>query len=179
VDKDETIDALRKGQDLPLSVVFVGVGGSDDTTFAQIQSIVGEYRVDSINRDFVRFVRYDDAQAATISTTALQDIPNQMVSYFTSHGVYPQPQQEVEDIVVEPYVAAAAVQNPVEIDPKTGKPVLVPIPLTPVQEGRAKRVRFFKQGLATVGRNIGKGVTRQVKRQVNMASTKMVGFAVL
>jgi len=96
-DMDGTIDEIVKANDLPLSVVIVGVGNADfanmevlDADDTPLRSTQGVFA----KRDIVQFVpmiKYRNADPALLAREVLAEIPQQLVSYMKSRGFEPNP----------------------------------------------------------------------------------------
>ncbi|KAJ4814698.1 hypothetical protein LUZ62_027264 [Rhynchospora pubera] len=86
-DLQETIDAIVKASDLPLSILIVGVGGADFKEMEFLDADKGE-RLESSDgrvatRDIVQFVPLKDVQNNEISViqSLLAELPVQFLSY--------------------------------------------------------------------------------------------------
>ncbi|KAF3323577.1 protein BONZAI 1-like protein [Carex littledalei] len=86
-DLQETIEAIVKASDLPLSILIVGVGGADFKEMEFLDADRGE-RLESPNgrvatRDIVQFVPFRDVQNNEISViqSLLAELPGQFLSY--------------------------------------------------------------------------------------------------
>nr|XP_043639216.1 protein BONZAI 1 [Erigeron canadensis] len=94
-DLQETMDALVKASDLPLSILIVGVGGADFKEMeildadkgVKLQSSTG--RVAS--RDIVQFVPFRDVQGGEMSVvqSLLAELPSQFLTYMRNNGIQP------------------------------------------------------------------------------------------
>mmetsp|Transcript_12442 Transcript_12442/g.27394 ORF Transcript_12442/g.27394 Transcript_12442/m.27394 type:complete len:352 (-) Transcript_12442:551-1606(-) len=94
-----TKEAIGKVSDAPLSIIIVGVGNAD---FSAMQYLDDS----SVGRDIVQFVEFQHHQHSKGSLTAatLNEIPAQLVQYFSQNGILPGGRVTVEegDIVVSP-----------------------------------------------------------------------------
>lgn len=110
-DIPRTVEALRAADEAPLSVVIVGVGEGDFSGIDHIQS--GHKGA----RDKLRFVHFQQLQSnpTKLSEVALDCIPDQLVTYFVSHNITPDPVESVEEIMVEPYDESTDIEIPLEI----------------------------------------------------------------
>ena len=98
-DIGSTIETLNLIADSPLSVVIVGIGNAD---FGEMQ-FLDESGSGLDVCQFVEFNAHSDDFSSLTRATMLE-IPNQLTSYYSRHGIRPNPPLEVveEDIVVEP-----------------------------------------------------------------------------
>ena len=106
-DIELTERALAEVDDAPLSVVIVGVGDGDFSGMSELQGGT---------RDKLRFVHFNALEPAELAALALDPIPEQLVSYFASQNIQPQPEVVVDEIAVEPYNEAADIVVPLEIN---------------------------------------------------------------
>ncbi|KAG5230412.1 hypothetical protein OIU76_022453 [Salix suchowensis] len=89
-DLQETIDALVKASDLPLSILIVGVGGADFKEMEIFDADKGERLETSsgriASRDIVQFIPFRDVQSGEISVfqALLAKLPSQFLSYMRS-----------------------------------------------------------------------------------------------
>lgn len=100
---EETIAALADVQDDPLSVVVVGVGPSDftDMSFLKECREKGDDGAAGMRVHFVDTKLHDEDQTLTEETLSI--IPAQLVRYFSSKGISPNPPVETDEIVIEPF----------------------------------------------------------------------------
>ena len=102
-DVNATKNALIAASSAPLSVVIIGVGNAD---FSAMQ-FLDDFRAPPPSNDiaqFVEFRRYaHDKRALTEAT--LEEIPAQLVNYFTSRNIYPTPMESSHklNVVPDPY----------------------------------------------------------------------------
>lgn len=98
-DKDSTARVLNEVADSPLSIVIVGVGNADFTSMEFLDDSTGS------KRDIAQFVQFNkhSESATDLSSVTLREIPEQLVSYYQSHGIDPLPPVEAKEaeIVVE------------------------------------------------------------------------------
>lgn len=94
-DLQETIDALVKASDLPLSILIVGVGGADFTEMEILDADTGR-RLESstgriATRDIVQFVPMREIQGEQKSMVEalLEELPGQFLSYMRSRDIKP------------------------------------------------------------------------------------------
>jgi hypothetical protein len=95
---DETVAALDEVKDEPLSIVLVGLGPSDFSDMPFLNERQG-------NGDRVQFVdmkAHQDRDDALTEET-LKEIPQQLVSYFVSKEIRPNPPVETDEIMIEPF----------------------------------------------------------------------------
>ncbi|KAJ3675843.1 hypothetical protein LUZ60_004885 [Juncus effusus] len=92
-DLQETIDAIVKASDLPLSILIVGVGGAD---FKEMEFLDGDKgaRLETstgrvATRDIVQFVPLRDVQNNEISVvqSLLAELPSQLLSYMKHRDI--------------------------------------------------------------------------------------------
>ena len=101
-DVNATAAAIGQVSDAPLSIVIVGVGNADFSGMRFLD--------DSSNkpgkRDMAQFVEFNKHSRHAVELTAetLHEIPDQLVGYFTSHGIKPLPaiHRDDHEIVVDP-----------------------------------------------------------------------------
>ncbi|XP_027931702.1 protein BONZAI 3-like [Vigna unguiculata] len=96
-DLQETINALVKASDLPLSILIVGVGNADFTSMEVLDADNGR-RLESstgrlATRDIVQFVSMREVQSGQVSVVQalLEELPEQFLSFMRSRDVKPQP----------------------------------------------------------------------------------------
>lgn len=103
MDMPQTIDAIIRASDLPLSIVIVGVGRGP---FGSMERLDGDNSPLSggaggnraqVKRDIVQFVKMLDypgfGSGARLARDVLYEIPQQVVGYFMSKGRPPPPPQ--------------------------------------------------------------------------------------
>ncbi|KAK7358717.1 hypothetical protein VNO77_00655 [Canavalia gladiata] len=94
-DLQETIDAIVKASDLPLSILIVGVGGADFKEMEVLDADKGERLENSssrvASRDIVQFVPFRDVQSGVVSVVQalLAEIPTQFLTYMRSRNIQP------------------------------------------------------------------------------------------
>jgi hypothetical protein len=97
----ETKQALIEASEDPLSAVIVGIGDAD---FRGME-FLDEHEADKEGRDITKFVRFSDYRSFNALTEAvLDEIPEQLVTYFLQHNILPgqlEPFNE-NDIEIEP-----------------------------------------------------------------------------
>ncbi|KAL1313064.1 hypothetical protein AAHE18_16G084800 [Arachis hypogaea] len=100
-DLQETINALVKASDLPLSVLIVGVGGADFTNMEVLDADNGRRLEGSsgriATRDIVQFVPMREVQRGSISVVQalLEELPGQFLSFMLSRDIKPLTSQQV------------------------------------------------------------------------------------
>ncbi|KAG6538257.1 hypothetical protein ZIOFF_003370 [Zingiber officinale] len=94
-DLQETINAIVKASDLPLSILIVGVGGADYKEMNILDADDGK-RLESstgriATRDIVQFVPMRDLQGNQVSVaqSLLEELPGQFLSYMRSRDIKP------------------------------------------------------------------------------------------
>uniref|UniRef100_A0A0E0NFM2 C2 domain-containing protein n=1 Tax=Oryza rufipogon TaxID=4529 RepID=A0A0E0NFM2_ORYRU len=92
-DFQETIDAIIKASDFPLSILVVGVGGADFKEMEFLDPNKGE-RLESstgrvASRDMIQFAPMKDAHGSGISTvqSLLAEIPGQFMTYMRTREI--------------------------------------------------------------------------------------------
>ncbi|MED6159590.1 Protein BONZAI 3 [Stylosanthes scabra] len=100
-DLQETINALVKASDLPLSVLIVGVGSADFTNMEVLDADNGR-RLESSSgriatRDIVQFVPMREVQSGQISVVQalLEELPDQFLTFMRSRDIKPITSQHV------------------------------------------------------------------------------------
>ncbi|XP_020204564.1 protein BONZAI 1 isoform X2 [Cajanus cajan] len=96
-DLQETINALVKTSDLPLSILIVGVGSADFTSMEVLDADNG-HRLESstgrvATRDMVQFVPMREVESGQISVVQalLEELPEQFLSFMRSRDIKPLP----------------------------------------------------------------------------------------
>jgi hypothetical protein len=98
----KTVNEIVKGSGLPLSIIIVGVGNAN---FDQMEKLDGDitplYSMTmqkQVERDIVQFVPFNQFQndPVRLAREVLAEIPDQLVGYFQSKGIQPNPKQ-IED----------------------------------------------------------------------------------
>eukprot|EP00558_Chaetoceros_sp_UNC1202_P013671 CAMPEP_0197233596 /NCGR_PEP_ID=MMETSP1429-20130617/1612_1 /TAXON_ID=49237 /ORGANISM="Chaetoceros sp., Strain UNC1202" /LENGTH=330 /DNA_ID=CAMNT_0042691861 /DNA_START=14 /DNA_END=1006 /DNA_ORIENTATION=- len=85
-DLTATKAALKEASSAPLSVIIVGIGKND---FRPMQ-FLDDFQQMEGGRDICNFVEFDSSQdRETLTKATLNEIPGQLVSYFTSRGILP------------------------------------------------------------------------------------------
>jgi hypothetical protein len=89
-DVEATKRALQSIADAPLSVVIVGIGNAD---FSAMQFLDDFETRHGYNRDIVQFVefRHHEFDKMSLTRATLDEIPNQLVQFFHTRGIMPQP----------------------------------------------------------------------------------------
>ncbi|KAK7337838.1 hypothetical protein VNO77_18425 [Canavalia gladiata] len=96
-DLQETINALVKASDLPLSILIVGIGSADFTSMEVLDADNGR-RLESstgriATRDIVQFVPMREVQSGQISVVQalLEELPQQFLTFMRSRDIKPLP----------------------------------------------------------------------------------------
>ncbi|XP_030521094.1 protein BONZAI 3-like [Rhodamnia argentea] len=94
-DEQETVDALVRASDLPLSILIVGVGGADFTQMEKLDADHG-IRLESstgriATRDIVQFVPMREVHRGGISAAQalLEELPGQFLTYMRARDIKP------------------------------------------------------------------------------------------
>lgn len=99
---DKTIDEIVRGSTQPLSIVIVGVGDADfesmDVLDADETPLYSRTYKKHMARDIVQFVPFRDFKndAYKLAKETLQEIPGQVVDFFTKRNIFPRPKTEEE-----------------------------------------------------------------------------------
>ncbi|KAK8939421.1 Protein BONZAI 1 [Platanthera guangdongensis] len=94
-DLQETIDALVKASDLPLSILIVGVGGADFKEMEILDADKGDRLVSTTGqvatRDIVQFIPMRNFQGGDLSVVhaLLAELPGQFMSFMHSRDIKP------------------------------------------------------------------------------------------
>jgi hypothetical protein len=99
---EETKQLLVEASDDPLSIVIVGIGDAD---FSGMQFLDYHDPKTDEGRDITKFVRFSDYKSFNALTEAvLDEIPDQLVSYFYDRSIMPGQLEDFdqEDVEVEP-----------------------------------------------------------------------------
>jgi len=99
-DQERAIQSIIAAANLPISVIIIGVGDED---FEQMRILDGDQGLyDSMgnkaSRDIVQFVAFRDFERnqELLAKEVLQEIPTQIVEYYTSVGIKPNPPVNVK-----------------------------------------------------------------------------------
>ena len=97
-DLNNTIHRIIDSSEFPLSIVIVGVGAADFTKMEFLDSDDKLLQLDAkkAKRDIVQFVPFRDyknAHPSQIAAVTLEEIPNQITSYFKSRNILPNPKR--------------------------------------------------------------------------------------
>jgi len=99
-DVNATAEALSAASESPLSIVIVGVGEADFNSMEFLDEAKSEG-----GRDIAQFVEFNahSHSPQSLTSTTLQEIPNQLVEFFTSHDQFPNATVHAneDEIVVE------------------------------------------------------------------------------
>ncbi|EED88446.1 predicted protein, partial [Thalassiosira pseudonana CCMP1335] len=89
-DVEATKRSLVSVADAPLSIVIVGIGNAD---FTAMQFLDDFEKRTGANRDIVQFVQFNkyEYDKTALTRATLDEIPEQLVQFFTSRGIMPQP----------------------------------------------------------------------------------------
>jgi Copine len=163
-DSSKTQLALKEVNDAPLSVVFIGIGAAAD--LEGLKGIENSHKSSGC-RDSVRFVQYRtdmDPQALTLS--ALQDIPQQLETYFIGKNIHPGPPYVAEEIAVLPYSPVEDVEVPMVINQSTGEVTVTADVKPPDHHGASTGITLAE--IKKLGKKINQNRTFQrIKYNVN------------
>ena len=96
-----------RGSNLPLSIIIVGVGGANfdamDTLDADQRPLYSDAYKKYMARDIVQFVPYEDFRndPYKLAKEVLGELPGQVVDYFMSRGITPQPAKAEQRAILE------------------------------------------------------------------------------
>ncbi|GBG32835.1 Copine-5 [Hondaea fermentalgiana] len=98
-DMSSAIEQIVYGSELPLSIVIVGVGAADFTNMETLDADDEPLRANgrTMKRDIVQFVpfrKFYNQHYTALAREVLAEIPEQLVSYMSSHGIRPNPPME-------------------------------------------------------------------------------------
>jgi hypothetical protein len=168
--EEETIAAIDAVSSEPLSIVVVGVGPGD---FGKM-SFLNEKRND---RDYVLFVemKAHEQDEDALSEATLKPIPAQLVSYFVSEGIRPNPPVESDEIVIEPFNEALDVE--VDVTTSESGEVQVHCNAKPEESkftkyGKQGTTMFMKQGQTILNRQ--KKTFGRVQKNMERKMHKMI-----
>ena len=101
-DINSTVAALDEVSEAPLSIIVIGVGNAD---FGGMR-FVDDHR-QSGKRDILQFVEFNryNNNVPAFTKEALHELPEQLVGYFTKHGIMPlaRVHRKDDEIAVLPY----------------------------------------------------------------------------
>lgn len=176
---EETIEAITSAKEDPLSIIIVGVGPGDfaDMDFLNELQKKGER---------VHFVDTKEHTGRKLTEATLQQVPEQLASYFTSKGIKPNPPEETDEIVIEPFdedeekqgdvVVSENGDISVEGDVKPpSKPQGPSIPAPVAAMGGKGKNFVLKQAKKQFGR-VSKHMERSVTRMINQSVNKVFGI---
>jgi len=99
-DMEQTINCLIKSAQLPLSVIIIGVGKADFTNMVILDGDDGLFNADGVKaeRDLVQFVPFREFQGNSelLAKRVLEEIPTQVVEYYTNQNILPRPPQYID-----------------------------------------------------------------------------------
>ena len=94
-DMEATVHEIVEASRLPLSIIIVGVGNEDFTMMKELDSderkLVSRVSRRAMERDIVQFVPYRQLKDnhLNLAREVLYEVPSQLVSYMTLHGIKP------------------------------------------------------------------------------------------
>ncbi|XP_005994463.1 copine-6 [Latimeria chalumnae] len=100
-DMAETRDAVVEASHLPMSIIIVGVGNADFTDMRTLdgdEGVLHSTKGAPSVRDIVQFVPFRDfknAAASALAKCVLAEVPKQVVEYYASNGISPDPHKPV------------------------------------------------------------------------------------
>ena len=160
---EETIASLGSVQAAPLSVVVVGVGPSD---FGDM-SFLNQCQNKGSRVHFVDTKLHQGGKAMTEATLSV--IPEQLVRYFTSKGIRPNPPVQTDEIVIEPYHVSGETNNTTgsfQPTPPAGR-------LTaPLRKGKNMILNQGKRQFGRISNQIGWKFNHMIDQKVNKLFTR-------
>ncbi|KAA3487442.1 protein BONZAI 3-like isoform X2 [Gossypium australe] len=119
-DIQETMDALVRASDLPLSILIVGVGNADFKQMEVLDADDGHRLESSIGRiatrDIVQFVPMQEVHSGQISVVQalLEELPGQFLTYMRSRNIKPLhgPEQSNPECCHPPILGKGVVELP-------------------------------------------------------------------
>ncbi len=99
-DLEASIDQIVKDNDMPISIVIVGVGNADFTKMEVLDADDTPMRStwgQPAKRDIVQFVPFNKFQGSSeaLAKAVLEEVPGQLLSYFKMRGIVPNPPKPV------------------------------------------------------------------------------------
>jgi hypothetical protein len=198
---EETVAALGNVAEAPLSVVVMGVGPSDfgDMSFLNECQEKDGTRVHFVDTKLLLQQDGDDNENdKALTEKTLSVIPKQLVSYFSSKNIQPNPPVEPDEIVIEPFSEPFGAQPGIVVsengdisveagatggdadanennDTSTTLPGGVKIS-EPLQAGIGKgKTMFLAQARKQFGK-ISKQMERNINRTIDQKVNKMFGI---
>jgi len=101
-DYQETVDEIVKSSNLPISLIFVGIGDGDFSSFRKIDADItplwSTQQEKFSERDCVQFIRFNDYRDSpgSLVREIMKQIPVQMTNYFRNANIRPNPKIELE-----------------------------------------------------------------------------------
>jgi len=96
-DIEATKNMLKEVEDSPLSIIIIGIGENDFSAM----KFLDDFQDEEGGRDICNFVRFDaDKDRTVLTEEALNEIPDQLTSYFFSRGILPL-KSEIEEEEIE------------------------------------------------------------------------------
>ena len=96
----KTIDEIVRGSSLPLSIIIVGVGSEDfssmDVLDADDEPLYSRTYKKYMERDIVQFVPFREFKnnPVILAKETLEEVPNQLLSFFQKERIVPKPAKE-------------------------------------------------------------------------------------
>eukprot|EP01043_Picozoa_sp_COSAG02_P028867 COSAG02_NODE_1771_length_10971_cov_19.931012_2_plen_615_part_00 len=131
-DMEKTVAEIVSASDLPLSIIIVGVGNAD---FAKMDALdaddepLRDTRGMVAKRDIVQFVPFRQFKAAgseRLAMEVLAEVPEQVISFFKSQGIVPNPPPAAAPPATAPvvgsYVADGGAAPPAYSVERSGAP---------------------------------------------------------
>ena len=171
-DMSKALAAVKRAEDAPLSIVLVGVGDGDFDRMKELQER-GE------GRDNFRFVHFSELKDDTekLTEAALDSIPDQLVEFFKSRAIYPNPDNRPDEIVVEPYTSSQDIEVPIQIN-DNGEAVLAGEVKPPDVSTNAPEANNQQPNSGTTGNqylDMGEKFMKKHKKQIGRVRRKIEG----
>ena len=178
--KEEVVAAIAEVASEPLSIVVVGVGPGD---FGNMD-FLNEKRNDRDNALFVEMKTHEQDENA-LSEATLKPIPAQLVEYFVSNGIRPNPPVDTDEIVIEPFNEALDVE--VDVTTLESGEVEVHCNVKPEESkfqkyGKQGTTLFVTQGKTMLNRQkktfgrMQKNMERKMHKMIDGKFKKMMPF---
>eukprot|EP00930_Biecheleria_cincta_P034173 TRINITY_DN23632_c0_g1_i1.p1 TRINITY_DN23632_c0_g1~~TRINITY_DN23632_c0_g1_i1.p1 ORF type:complete len:1172 (+),score=217.27 TRINITY_DN23632_c0_g1_i1:111-3626(+) len=130
-DHEEVIHEMKQCQDLPLSIVIIGIGNKDFTFLRELVRDIdlilpqedkkkNAEQGSTLKRRLVHFVAFNDYREAPekLAAATLSGLPQEVVGYFSSQGVKPRGLSKFEDN------AGNALPKFIPKEPPTAQPIV-------------------------------------------------------
>ena len=97
-DIEATKNMLKEVEDSPISIIIIGIGDNDFSAM----KFLDDFQDKEGGRDICNFVKFDaDKDRTALTEEALNEIPDQLTSYFFSRGILPLKSESEEEEEIE------------------------------------------------------------------------------